>query len=166
MTVGHDWDRRGSERDVERTRRLFAGFARHPNVFATVLVGLDDADTELLADELTRRGRQVVCTALASNGGTAATVERLRPIVARMLADAGRQERQQVPVTALRVGLECGGSDALSGITANPALGVASDMLVAAGGGSILAETSELLAPSICSLRALARRRSAWPSSR
>lgn len=145
VTVSHDWDRRGSPRDVERARRVFWGFARHPNVFATVLIGLDGADTDALADDVTRRGRQVVATSLASNGGTAATVEHLLPIATRMTEDAARQLRQPAPVSVLRVGLECGGSDALSGITANPALGVASDMLVADGGGSILAETSELL---------------------
>jgi altronate dehydratase large subunit len=145
VTVSHDWDGSGSARDVERAGRVFAGFARHPNVYATVLIGLHSDDTEPLADDLTRRGRQVVATSLAANRGTTGTVEHMRPIAGRMTVDAAWQARQPVSVSALRVGLECGGSDALSGITANPALGVASDLVVADGGGSILAETSELL---------------------
>ena len=145
VTVDHDWDRRGSSRDAERAQRLFAGFAGHPNVFATVLIGLDENDTDALAHALTRSCRQVVATTLATGGGTTAVVEHLRPIVAKMRDEAQRQQRQPVSIGTLTVGLECGGSDALSGITANPALGVASDMLVEDGGASILAETSELL---------------------
>jgi altronate dehydratase large subunit len=72
-------------------------------------------------------------------------VRAAEPIVARLVADAQRQVTTPAPVEALCLALECGGSDALSGITANPALGVASDLLVAAGGTSILAETSELI---------------------
>ena len=66
-------------------------------------------------------------------------------LVARLAGDAARVAPEPAPVEAISLALECGGSDALSGITANPALGIASDMLVAAGGTSILGETSELI---------------------
>src|SRR5262249_34304718 len=76
--------------------------------------------------------------------GTAKTVERATPVVRELAVDAARARPELASLSAISLGLECGGSDALSGITANPALGVASDLLVAAGGTAILAETSEL----------------------
>jgi altronate dehydratase large subunit len=67
------------------------------------------------------------------------------PLAERLVRDAAELSREPAPLEALCLGLECGGSDGFSGITANPALGEASDLLVAAGGTSILAETSELI---------------------
>jgi altronate dehydratase large subunit len=142
IAVSHDWTGRGSERDVARTERIFAGFARHPNVFATVLIGLDGGQVRhferVMADRL-------VTMSLADCGGTTAVVERAIDVAVPLVDASGRELRERAPLAELVLGLECGGSDALSGITANPALGVASDLLVEAGGTSILAETSELL---------------------
>src|SRR5207302_4776912 len=98
-----------------------------------------------IAEEAVRRGGRIHLVAMADNRGTAGTVAATRPLLERLLAEAAQQQREPMPVSGLVLGLECGGSDALSGITANPALGVASDLLVAAGGTSILAETPELI---------------------
>jgi altronate hydrolase len=77
-------------------------------------------------------------------GGTVRTVERAAEMVARLLPQVNDVRRQQIPASELIVATECGGSDGASGITANPAIGVASDLVVACGGTAVLAETSEI----------------------
>ena len=77
-------------------------------------------------------------------GGTAKTIEAACKLVEQMLPEANNVRREPIPLSELILGTNCGGSDGNSGITANPALGVASDMLVAAGGTVILGETTEI----------------------
>jgi altronate dehydratase large subunit len=144
VAVGHDWTGRASAVDLERIERVLMGFATHVNVAATLLIGLDDSSAAFAATAQQRGGRIELLT-LAGCGGSAGTMRAAEPIVASLVAGAQRQVAARAPVEALCLALECGGSDALSGITANPALGVASDLLVAAGGTPILAETSELI---------------------
>jgi altronate dehydratase large subunit len=94
--------------------------------------------------------------AMAQHGGTAGTIAAGREIAARLAASIAEHEREPMPLSALAVGLECGGSDALSGITANPALGIASDRLVAAGATTMLSEVPELVgAEEILAARAI-----------
>jgi altronate dehydratase large subunit len=144
VSVGHDWTGRGAEHDIERVERVLLGFATHPNVAATVLIGLDDAGTRLAAAAELQRDR-IEFVSLAGCGGTAGTVRTAEPLVQRLVEGAQRLDPVPAPIDGILLALECGGSDALSGITANPALGIASDLLVAAGGTSILGETSELI---------------------
>ena len=77
-------------------------------------------------------------------GGVRKTVDRAVSVLRELLANANAVKREPIPLSELILGLQCGGSDGASGITANPALGVASDLLVAHGGGSVLAETPEV----------------------
>jgi altronate dehydratase large subunit len=144
VTVSHDWTGEGHPIDVERVHRTFVGFATHPNVAAAVLIGIDDAGEAVVADAAAR-GRAVELVSVTACGSSAAAVEKASAIARRLVAARADAQRRPAPFDALCVGLECGGSDALSGVTANPALGVASDRLVAAGGTAILAETSELI---------------------
>jgi altronate dehydratase large subunit len=144
VAVGHDWTGRGSALDAGRIERVLLGFATHVNVAATLLIGLDDSSAEFATAAELRSDRIELLT-LAGCRGSAGTVRAAEPLLARIAADVQRQAANPAPVEALCLALECGGSDALSGITANPALGLASDLLVAAGGTSILAETSELI---------------------
>ena len=131
-----------------------------------VLIGLDDSAAALAAAAASGR------TASSSSRSPAAAAARARvravePLVARLVAAAARQAARPAPVEAICLALECGGSDALSGITANPALGIASDLLVAAGGTSILAETSELIgAEHLLARRAVTPEVGAAPCSR
>lgn len=81
---------------------------------------------------------------IQQSGGTRATIEAARPILRELAGLANAARRQPVSAAHLTIGLQCGGSDGLSGITANPALGIASDLLVAQGGTSILSETPEI----------------------
>jgi altronate dehydratase large subunit len=142
--IRHDWEWIPGDPETERFTRTLAGFATNPNVFAIVAVGLT-ADHGALAQLLEAPDRPVQFHALADHGGTRGTVDAAVGPARTLAARAAGVERRPAPDSALCVGLECGGSDALSGVTANPALGLASDAIVAAGGSTILAEISELL---------------------
>lgn len=142
VTIAHDWTGAGAEEDVRRIERVFSGFAAHPNVGATLLLGLDEGGVPA---DVAPTGRPLEFLSLVGSSGWESLVERGVVATRRLAAEAAGARREVAPVSVLCLGLECGGSDALSGITANPALGRASDLLVAAGGTSILAETSELI---------------------
>jgi altronate hydrolase len=124
-------------------RRTLAGYARHPNVGAVVLVGLGCEVNQISA--LTQDLGLVEPLVIQDLGGSAATVRAgVEQIRALLPAVAASGTRVPVPVSKLMLGLNCGGSDAWSGVTANPVLGVAVDRLVAAGGTAVLGETPEI----------------------
>ena len=143
VAVGHQ-SAGGEGDDSERVRRSFAGFVTNPNVAEALVVGVTEDDA-WLADAAAALGQRVVFISLVGCRGIAGTIEAGTARAARAVERAARLERAPMAPAELVLGLECGGSDALSGITANPALGVASDRLVAAGGTSVLAETPELI---------------------
>ncbi|MDA1164233.1 MAG: altronate dehydratase family protein [Planctomycetota bacterium] len=135
--------------------RTLAGFAKHANIAAYVVLGLgcETAQASFLADnyglaQLGMIGDEKQPRPLIMNiqdvGGVRKTVERATSVIRDMLPEVNRIERVPVPVSELMLGCECGGSDGNSGITANPAVGIASDLLVAHGATSILAETPEI----------------------
>ncbi len=123
--------------------RTLLGYLTHPNVARAFAVFATD-DHGLVA-AARAQGCPVEAVSMAQLGGLARTVEVLALQAERALGEAAAAPRQPVPVAELVVGLECGGSDGFSGLTANPALGVASDLLVAAGATTILAETTECI---------------------
>ncbi|MBI1416417.1 MAG: altronate dehydratase [Limimaricola sp.] len=127
--------------------RTLQGWARNPNFGAILLVGLGCEVMQV--PDLVGQGRLRADGAfrymtIQQTGGTRATVERGVAMLREMAQDAGRATRAPAPASALTIGLQCGGSDGYSGITANPALGAASDLLVAMGGTTILSETPEI----------------------
>lgn len=144
VAVAHEWVGRPGDPDTELVERTLAGFAANPNVAATLLVAVTDAD-ERLAAQIRERGQRLETIAMAEHRGTAGTVRAGRPLAARLVRESASAAREPMPLSALLVGLECGGSDALSGITANPALGIASDRLVGAGATTMLSEIPELV---------------------
>jgi altronate hydrolase len=128
-------------------RRTLAGYARHPNFAGIVLLGLgcEANQVQELAEEWdVPESTPVQVLTIQGSGGTRAAVAAGRESLEGMLEQAGRAVRQQVPASELVLGLQCGGSDGFSGLTANPALGAASDLLVAQGGTSMLGETPEI----------------------
>ena len=132
---------------IEYLERTLAGWARHPNFAGIVLVGLGCEINQI--DAFTEKmnfgsGPMFRAFNIQGAGGTRKSVQRGIETVEEMLHRANRAERRPVPASHLVVGLECGGSDALSGITANPALGVASDLVVRHGGTISLSETTEI----------------------
>lgn len=128
-------------------RRTLGGYARHANFAAVLVVGLGCETNQiqgLVAQEGLAEGARLATFSIQDTGGTAKTVARGVELVKAMLPEANRVRRQPVPARHLVVGLQCGGSDGYSGISANPALGAAVDRLVRHGGTAILSETPEI----------------------
>ncbi len=127
--------------------RVLWGHATHPNVGATIFVGLGCEVMQIarmqahFGDKGTDRFHALT---IQDTGGTRATIDAIKAHVAAILPEVNRARRTKQPMSALRVALQCGGSDGFSSITANPALGVASDLIVAQGGTAILSETPEI----------------------
>lgn len=133
---------------LDMLRRTIAGYATHPNVAAVLLVGLGCEANGLGALITARRldeGARLATLNIQDIGGTRRCIEEGIRLVEQMLPAANDiPPRQRVGAEHLIVGLQCGGSDGYSGITANPALGAAVDLLVAHGGTAILSETPEI----------------------
>jgi len=128
-------------------RRTLGGYANHPNVAGALVVGLGCEDNQVdafLAASGLIRSEGLSALVIQERGGTAATIAAGVEALRQMLPLATAARRTTVPAARLTVGLQCGGSDGFSALTANPALGRAVDRLVAAGGGAILSETPEL----------------------
>jgi len=143
--MGCATDSEGEELQV--LRRTLGGYARHPNFAAVLVVGLGCETNQiqgLVAQEGLQEGAHLVTFNIQDTGGTARTVARGIEEIERLLPYANRVQRRPVPVSHLTVGLQCGGSDGYSGISANPALGAAVDRLVRHGGTAILSETPEI----------------------
>ncbi|WP_344663958.1 UxaA family hydrolase [Catenulispora yoronensis] len=123
-------------------RRTLRGYAGHANIAAVLTISLG-CEVNLPENLF---GAEVPAETLEIQhlGGTAATVNAALERVAEMAAKVSALRREPIPVSELVLGLQCGGSDAYSGLTANPTLGVAADLLVAAGGKVILGETPEI----------------------
>jgi altronate hydrolase len=128
-------------------RRTIAGYARHPNLAGVLIVGLG-CERNQVADLVTSQhlvpGRTLRTLVMQDTGGTRATIAAGVAAVEAMLAAANDVQREWVDASHLKIGLECGGSDGFSGISANPALGAAMDLLVRHGGTAILSETPEI----------------------
>ena len=137
----------GSNLDV--MMRTLANYAAHPNVGAVILIDLGCEKTNLAYVEkyLFARDRSfdkpVAKIGIQDVGGTQAAIDRGLAEVARMLPEANLATRIEVPVSELVLGVKCGGSDGFSGISANPSLGRAADLLVRSGGTVLLTEVPE-----------------------
>jgi len=129
---------------MDLLRRTLGGYARHPNFAAVVMLGLGCEMNQMgpLLEEQQLAGR-LRSMEIQEMGGTRKTVEAGIAFVREALADANAVHRESVPAGELTVALQCGGSDGYSGVSANPALGAASDLVVRHGGTVILAETPE-----------------------
>jgi altronate hydrolase len=143
--------------DHHLLNRTLAGFARHPNIAACLVLGLgcETAQASHLQEhhglmQLGGRSSRAADDTLPmvlniqEVGGVRKTVDKAVGVLRELLNHANASVREPIPLSELILGLQCGGSDGASGITANPALGYASDLLVSHGGGSVLAETPEV----------------------
>lgn len=142
-------------------RRTLGGYAIHPNFAAVLMIGLGcetNQIPDLLAAQGLSSGEQLRTFTIQDSGGTTKTVASGIEQVKSLLPMANRVQREPVSARYLTVGLQCGGSDGYSGITANPALGNAVDRLVGAGGTAILSETPEIYgAEHLLTRRAVSR---------
>ncbi len=125
-------------------RRTLGGYARHPNFAAVIMLGLGCEMNQVggLLNDQNLAGK-IRTLAIQDLGGTRKAAEAGIALVRESLADANRVKRETVPASELVVGLQCGASDGYSGVSANPALGAASDLVVRHGGTVILSETPE-----------------------
>lgn len=145
----HDMGCGGTRQDAQALCGLLAGYITHPNVAgATVLsLGCQNAQYSMLQDEIDKRGgahKPVYFFEQQELGTEEAVVSQAITKTFAGLIEANKLTRQPTPLSKLTIGLECGGSDGFSGISANPAIGYTSDLLVAMGGSVILAEFPEL----------------------
>lgn len=136
-----------SGRGMDNLRRTIGGYARHPNFGAILVVGLGCEVNQidpLLADQGLEPSNMLRAMTIQSAGGTRAAIDAGIAIVNEMLPIANAAERSAQSAAHLTLGLQCGASDGNSALTANPALGLAADRLVAAGGKVVLSETPEI----------------------
>jgi len=131
----------------EITLRTLSGIGNNPNIAALLIIGLGCEETiaEDIAKEVADSGKPVEYLVIQDDGGSAETTRKGEEITRKMLKTAEQQKRVEVELSHLTIGLECGGSDAFSGISANPAVGSAADLLVAEGGTAIISEISEMV---------------------
>ncbi|MFV0282676.1 MAG: UxaA family hydrolase [Castellaniella sp.] len=132
---------------IDTLRRTLAGYARHVNFYSILLIGLGCETNQISgvmeAGDL-REGPQLHTYSIQDAGGTGKAVAQGIARIQDMLPAANAVQREPVSASHLVIGLQCGGSDGYSGVTANPALGAAVDRLVAAGGTAMLSETPEI----------------------
>jgi altronate hydrolase len=146
---------------IDVLRRTIAGYARHPNFGGVLVIGLgceaNQMDALFFSEKLTEADL-LKPLIIQQQGGTAKTVAAGIDAVKMMLPLANAAKRERVPASHITVGLQCGGSDGYSGITANPALGAAADLLARHGGTAILSETPEIYgAEHLLTRRAVSR---------
>lgn len=138
----------GTRKDAEALCHLFAGYIHNPNVAgATILsLGCQNAQTEIVLKQLEKLNAQkpLVILEQQKEGTEQQLLAKAIQQTFQALIAADKNERKPAPLSKLVVGLECGGSDGFSGISANPAVGHASDLVVALGGTTILSEFPEL----------------------
>jgi altronate hydrolase len=146
---------------IDLLRRVLGGYAVHPNFHSSLMIGLGceaNQINNLLAAQKLKRSNQLQAFTIQDTGGTKKTVETGIARIKEMLPEANKVKRETVPASHLILGLECGGSDGYSGISANPALGAAADLLVKHGGTAILSETPEVYgAEHLLTRRAVSR---------
>lgn len=133
--------------DIEKTKRTLAGLGKSPNVGAVLVVGLgcEQVDPYSLSERIKESGKEVETLVIQEEGGAKKTIDKGIEIVKNMNDELSGLEKEEEEVDELTLAVECGGSDAISGVTANPAVGYASDLLIEKGGSVIISETSELI---------------------
>ncbi len=126
-------------------QRTIDGFKNHPNFSHVFVIGLGCECAQVsLFDESLKKHNRIHFLTIQDEGGTKKIVEKVLSQIKDLLNEANDVKRTAQPVNHLTLALQCGGSDGYSGITANPALGIAADLLVKKGGSSILSETPEI----------------------
>ncbi|MTA06205.1 MAG: altronate dehydratase, partial [Actinobacteria bacterium] len=145
VAISHDWS---GEIDSDLKRILFTltGYASNPNNYAVLFLTIGSAEEKSIIEGAKELGlKRSAVLSLPEIGSMEKLQSDALAIANKYVSEAKAEKRVEAPWSAIVLGLECGGSDALSGITANPALGVASDRLVEMGATSVLGETTEIL---------------------
>ena len=128
------------------SQKVLTGFALNPNVYGVVIIGLgcETVPHAKLREKIQARcSKPVVSFGIQEEGGTLKTIEKAVRAAREMAAEAGLQQKEKFPISELLLGIECGGSDATSGIASNPAVGNLSDRLVDLGASAMMSESIE-----------------------
>ncbi len=134
------------EANTNMSQKILTGFACNPNVYGVVIIGLgcETVGHDKLREKIrTMTSKPVVSFGIQDEGGTLKTIEKAVRAARDMAAEAAMQQKELFDISQLFMGIECGGSDATSGIASNPAVGALSDMLVDLGGTSMMSESIE-----------------------
>jgi altronate dehydratase large subunit len=133
--------------DLEQTARTLINLANHPNVGGVLIVGLGcERFTPFeFYNEVKKSGKPVEKIIIQEEGDTLQTIDKGTVLLKKLYHKVSNNQRKEFDISELVLGLECGGTDAFSGIAANPSIGVTSDTLISLGGSSIFSETTELL---------------------
>jgi altronate dehydratase large subunit len=133
--------------DYDQTFRTYVGMGKNPNVYGVVVLGLgcETHQARSVAGEIAESGKPVITVSIQEHGGTLDAIAEGAKAATKLVQEASMQMKEWCDFSELIIGTECGGSDACSGLSANPAVGAVSDMIVDLGGTSILAETTELI---------------------
>jgi altronate dehydratase large subunit len=132
-------------RNHEMRLRAIHGMAMNPNLAGIVFVSLHSTSTEAFAEPVAAQGKDVECIAYQDYSSTLRCVEAGIVAAAKLVKKYSAMQRSEQPFSKLIFGVECGGSDFSSGISGNPALGHAADLLLEAGGSVVLSETAEIM---------------------
>jgi len=132
-------------RNHEMRLKAIHGMAMNPNLAGIVLVSLHSTSTEAFAEPIAAQGKDVECVAYQDYSSTLRSVEAGIVAAAKLVRKYSDMQRSEQPLSKLIFGVECGGSDFSSGLSGNPALGHAADLLLEAGGSVVLSETAEIM---------------------
>ncbi len=132
-------------RNHDMRLKAIHGMAMNPNLAGVVLVSLHSTSTEAFAEPIAAAGKDVECVAYQDYGSTMRSIEAGTVAAAKLVRKYSDMQRREQPLSRLIFGVECGGSDFSSGISGNPALGHAADLLLDAGGSVVLSETAEIM---------------------
>jgi len=138
---------RGDPRDLEILFRIFLGLVHHPNVGGAVIIGLgcEISNTKSLLPLIKEAGKPIEVFNVQEYGGSLKTAKKAAAAARRILSEVSSQPRTALPWDKLLIAMECGGSDAMSGVTANVAMGAVSDWLVEKGATVIFGENTEMI---------------------
>lgn len=135
-------------KNLQRTRDIIVGLCANPNIYGVVAIGLG-CELNKMDDFLTlvrqRTKKPIEGLLIQQEGGTINTIAKATHIAQKMITDASTCMREECDISELMLGVECGGSDATSGLVANPVMGLVSDRLIGMGGISMFSETVEMI---------------------
>jgi len=136
------------EQNLKICYDMYSGFAANPNIYGTVLIGLgcEGCTPENMKNEILKKtNKPLEVFVIQEEGGTTNTINKAVHAARKMVQEASLVPREEFPVSELFLGIECGGSDATSGLAANPVVGKVSDMIVDMGGSAVMSETTEFI---------------------
>jgi altronate dehydratase large subunit len=133
--------------DKDRTFDILAGTGKNPNVGGVIIIslGCEVIDPTELAEAVRATGKLVEVFDIQSIGGSVKAITHGAELARKMRKQLDEMKPEPIPFSELIIGVKCGGSDATSGLASNPALGVAADSLIQAGGGVVIGETTEII---------------------